>query len=355
MRAVFPADFFWGGATAANQFEGGWLSDGKAPAVSDYITAGTNIKPRQLTFSETKAYEYYPSRKASNHYNHYKEDIKLLAEMGFKMYRMSISWSRIYPNGDDITPNQKGIAFYYSIFKELKKYNIEPLVTLNHFDLPAHLAEKYNGFLNRECIAEFEKFCRTVFTEFNGLVKYWLTINEINCCINSPIGKTMFGTFSKNDEVLIDGGCDDIEMTENFQVLHHLLLASAKAVIIGHSINPKNKIGCMIAGNLCYPRTCHPSDVWLSMKNNLYENCLCSDVMINGCYPCYTDRVLQQKKAKPFIQTVEDAGVLKKGIVDFYSFSYYSSGCLSNQAEFTNEVSGNWMHAIDNPYLQKSQ
>ena len=176
----FPKEFFWGGATAANQFEGGWNEDGKGDSVCDHMTGGTVDKHRYFT-NEIKSDTHYPSHEDIDFYHRYKEDIALFAEMGFRMFRMSINWTRIFPNGDDEVPNQKGIDFYRSVFEECKKYGIEPLVTISHYELPYNLMKKYDGWLNRKCIDFYIRYCNTLFTEYKDLVKYWLTFNEINC------------------------------------------------------------------------------------------------------------------------------------------------------------------------------
>lgn len=353
MQDKFPKEFYWGGATAANQFEGGFGEGGKGVAVADTWTSGNRNTPRQITLNEFEDDKYYPSHIATDFYHHYKEDIKLMAEMGFKMYRMSVNWTRIYPNGDEEKPNKEGIEFYRNVFLELKKYNIEPLVTIMHFDVPLKLAKKYNGFLSRESINDFLKYCKTLFEEYKGLVKYWITFNEINCAVMCPAWKIFYGdlhnaTFDPK-KMDFDG-----DMTDNFQGLHHQFIASALAVKMAHEIDKDYKVGCMIAGNVSYPRTCAPEDVWLSMKTNFYENCYCSDVQVRGEYPPFTEKMWKEKKSKPVTMEDGDLEILKEGKVDFYTFSYYSSGCVSANPEFNEEVDVNLMTALDNPYLKRT-
>ena len=176
---TFPKDFLWGGAVAANQYEGGYQEGHKGLSVTDVMSAGDVDHPREISY-EILDDKYYPNHYGIDFYHHYKEDIKLFADMGFKMFRMSISWSRIYPRGDEETPNQEGIEFYRDVFKELRKYNIEPLVTIFHYDLPVYLEEELGGWNNRELIKHYVKYAKVLFKEYRGLVKYWLTFNEIN-------------------------------------------------------------------------------------------------------------------------------------------------------------------------------
>ncbi len=265
----FPKGFLWGGATAANQCEGAWNVDGRGPAKTDVTTGGTVNTPRMVTYidkdgkpgaipshvdplPEGARYavldDYlYPNHNAIDFYHHYKEDIALFGEMGFGVFRMSISWSRLFPNGDEETPNQKGIEFYRNVFKELKAKNIEPLVTIWHFDTPLYLEEHYGGWNNRKLIEFYDRFARTCFTEFKGLVKYWLTFNEIN---NTVMFLEMFGN-KATDEMYQSA----------YQQLHYQFVASAHAVKIGHEIDPENKIGCMICGITFYPGSCDPKDI----------------------------------------------------------------------------------------------
>ena len=361
----FPKEFLWGGATAANQYEGGWQEDGKGINTSDTLTNGSHTVARRVTWKnpttgETGSTpmmffsgqdfipegtiptvldgEYYPSHVATDFYHHYKEDIALMAEMGFKTFRMSISWSRLYPNGDEETPNQKGIEFYRNVFNELKKYNIEPLVTIWHFDTPLYLEEKFGGWKNRKLIDLYVRFAKTCFTEFKGLVKYWLTFNEIN---NTIMSLDRFGQ-----------KVTDTDFQNAYQTLHHQFVASAKAVQIGHEIDPENKIGCMICGITFYPMTCDPKDILLNRhtweKNIFY----CGDVQCKGKYPTFAERLWKDHNVKLEILP-EDLEDLKKGIVDMYSFSYYMSTVVTTH-NVTDKVSGNFSAGARNEYLQYS-
>ena len=349
---VFPKDFLWGGATAANQCEGAYDVGGKGVSTADCITAGDLKTPRQIVYPLDPK-QNYPSHEAIDFYHHYKEDIKLFSEMGFKVYRMSIAWTRIYPNGDELVPNKEGIAFYKNVFKELKKYHIEPLVTLSHYEAPIGLMNKFNGWASRKMIDCYVKYATTCFSEFKDYVTHWLTFNEIN------ISMMGFGDFMSLDMkpqgrmAMMPSSKDPKLVTTRFNALHYQFVASAKAVAIAHTINPNNKVGCMIAGNMSYPYTCSPSDVF---KNNFQMevgNFYCGDVMVRGDYSPIGKRFLAEQNVK-LDYTKEDSAILKRGIVDFYSFSYYMSGCVSTDPEVLKSV-GNMMFGVKNPYIKASE
>jgi len=285
----FPKEFLWGGATAANQFEGGYREGGKGLSTSDVLTGGTHTIPRRIT-PELEEGTYYPSHVAIDFYHRYKEDIALFAEMGFKTFRMSINWTRIFPNGDELEPNEEGLKFYEDVFKELKKYNIEPLVTISHYEFPYGLTKKYDGrgWAEREVIDGYLRYCKAIFTRYKDLVKYWLTFNEINILARP------FGSFFGGGMLLDQKGGPINEIKDNeemrFQALHHQFIASAKAVKMGHEINSDFKIGCMIAYEAIYPYTCHPEDVILAQTKEEISNYFCSDVQVRGEYPHFAAR-----------------------------------------------------------------
>lgn len=334
---TFRKDFYWGGATAANQYEGAWDVDGKGASISDHCTNGSHTCPKRVTVDFEEG-TLYPSREATDFYHHYKEDIALMAEMGFKTFRMSISWSRIYPKGDEEEPNQKGIEFYKNVFKELRKYDIEPLVTIWHFDTPLYLEEHYGGWKNRKLIEFYTRFAKTCFTEFKGLVKYWLTFNEIN---NTVMFLEMFGQ-----------SADDEDYQNAYQHLHYQFVASAKAVQIGHEIDPENKIGCMICGITFYPMTCDPQDILLNRHTWEKGIFYCGDVQCKGKYPTFATRLWNEHNVHLDI-TEEDLEDLRKGTVDMYSFSYYMSTVVTTH-KITDTVSGNFSAGARNEYLQYS-
>jgi 6-phospho-beta-glucosidase (EC 3.2.1.86) len=317
-EVTFPAGFLWGGALAANQSEGSFLAGGKGLTTVDMIPHGANRMPVKLGLEPRFALredEYYPSHDAIDFYRRYKDDIALMAEMGFTVFRTSIAWSRIYPNGDELTPNEEGIAFYRSLFEECQKHGITPLVTLCHFDVPMHLVTEYGSWRNRKMIEFFARYAKTCFEAFNGLVKYWLTFNEINILLHSPF----------SGAGLVFGPEDNPEQVK-YQAAHHELVASALVTKIAHEINPENQVGCMLAGGNFYPWSCKPEDVWAALEKDR-ENLFFIDVQARGAYPSYAARVFREKDIEITWQD-GDAEILRH-TVDFVSFSYYASRCAS--------------------------
>ena len=311
----FPKGFLWGGATSASQIEGGYAEGGKGLSIYDVRTAGSANEPRYYTyldkdskpgkFAELRellpegakyalhAGEYYPNHTAIDFYHHYKEDIRMFAEMGFKVFRMSIDWSRIYPTGMEEEPNRQGLEFYWNIFRELKKYNIEPLVTIWHGETPLYIENELLGWANRKTIELFKKYARTLF--------------------------------------------------------------EAEIVQMGHAIDPENKIGCMICYGESYPATCNPKDVIADMELKQMQQFYCSDVQVRGVYPSYSNRIWEKYGVQLDV-TAEDRAVLKAGTVDFYSFSYYCTSLVTAEdTEGKEKVKGNFTAGIRNPYLEYSK
>jgi 6-phospho-beta-glucosidase len=349
--SVLRKDFLWGGATAANQYEGGWNEDGKGPNVPDHITGGTVTTPRLFT-KEINPDIYYPSHQAVDFYHHWKEDIDLMGEMGFKCFRLSINWARIYPTGMDDQPNQAGLDFYHKVFKECREQGIEPLVTLSHYECPFGITEKYNGWAGRETIECFLKYCKTVFTEYKDEVKYWLTFNEINIGCTG-FGATMsLGMMGEDGKPMFKMHETPEEASARFTALHHQFVASAKAVVMGHQINPDFRIGLMIAGMMTYPYTCNPKDITEARERMDMGNWFCGDVQVRGHYPYYAKHFFE-KNGITVTMEPGDEEILKKGTVDFYSFSYYMSSCVSVDPEIA-KTAGNMMTGIPNPYLKAS-
>lgn len=344
----FPNNFLWGGAVAANQCEGAWDVDGKGVSICDIVSAGTHTTPRKLT-REVQADVYYPSHTAIDFYHHYKEDIALFAEMGFNVFRLSIAWSRIFPNGDDAEPNEAGLAFYDRVFDECKKHGIEPLVTLSHFELPYALVKKYQGFSNRKTIDLFLRYVETVFRRYQHKVNYWLTFNEVNFA-TLPMGNlSILGIL---DEETTDHTKPKDDLQRRFQALHNVFVASAKAVKLGHEINPNFKIGNMIAHITMYPLTPNPKDMLLTQHFDNLLNNFCGDVQVKGEYPYYMESFFKEHKVNIHFEAGDDAA-LKAGCVDFYTFSYYMTNCIT--AEKGHELTmGNLLGGAKNPYLEAS-
>lgn len=345
----FPENFLWGGAIAANQSEGAWNIDGKGETISDHITNGSKNKPRLFT-KKIEPQCYYPSHEAVDFYHKYKEDIAMFSEMGYKIFRLSISWARIFPKGIEEKPNKDGLDFYRNVFKECKKYNIEPLVTLSHYDMPYYLAENSSGWKNKRCIDYFLHYCETVFKSYKGLVKYWLTFNEINILCH-PLGALTGGGMLPDDNTPTQETTSTIQ--ERYEALHNQFVASAKAVIRAHEIDEKNLVGCMQAGGYQYPSTCHPLDSLELMRRKNSLSYFCSDVQVNGKYPYYSKRFFEENSIKISISK-EDLDILKRGKVDFYSFSYYMSSCVKAKNQEKN-ANGNVIRGQKNPYLEQSE
>ncbi len=343
-ESLFPKDFLWGGAIAANQAEGAYLEGGKGLTTVDTIPHGKDRMSVKLGIEKRFSLrddEYYPSHVGIDFYHRYKEDIALMAEMGFTVFRTSIAWSRIYPNGDELTPNAEGIAFYRDMFAECKKYGIEPLVTLCHFDVPMYLVKEYGSWRNRKMVEFFTRYARTCFEAFDGLVKYWLTFNEINILLHSP--------YSGAGLVFEEG--DNKEQVK-YQATHHELLASALATKIAHEVNPNNQVGCMLAGGNFYPYSCKPEDVWAALEKDR-ENLFFIDVQARGAYPAYTKRLFREKGFELEVQPGDDE--ILKNTVDFVSFSYYASRCASADMNDQNSNAANIVKSLKNPHIQASE
>jgi len=370
----FPDNFLWGGATAANQYEGGYQEGGRGLAISDFITAGSHQSPRKifylnqegdmkyLTLGESLPIsceavlldeQYYPSHQATDFYHRFKEDIAMFAEMGFKCLRLSVSWTRIFPNGDDEVPNEEGLQFYDEVFDECCKYGIEPIVTILHFDMPLELARKYGGWTNRILIDFYVKYSKTLFERYQTKVKYWITINEINVLG----GYWTLGTNSElSSESKIEGPITPTnnylpqEASVKYQAIHHLMVASSLANKTGHQINPEFKIGCMLALSGIYPRTCKPDDV---MGGYLFRRraLLFADIMMRGYYPSYADSIFDEYGFK-LIKEPGDDEILQTYPSDFLAFSYYRTTAFDHEAKVTTTTGG--QQGVSNPYLEET-
>lgn len=343
----FPKEFLWGGATAANQCEGAYQEDGRGLANVDTIPYGEDRFPVMLGLKkmlECDTEHFYPSHDAIDFYHRYQEDIKLFAEMNMKCYRFSIAWTRIFPNGDDETPNEKGLDFYEAVVDECLKYGIEPLITICHFDAPIALIKKYGGWKDRRMIDAFMKLCYALFTRLNGKVKYWLTFNEINMLLHLPF---------MGAGIYFEEGEDKNQVL--YTAAHHELVASAKAVKLAHEMMPNAMVGCMLAAGQFYPYSCHPQDVYKGMECDR-DNYFFIDVQARGEYPVWAVKRMEKLGVNIDI-TSEDTKLLQEGTVDFISFSYYASRCVSADPEINKQnAKGNAVFsAVKNPYLKASE
>lgn len=345
---VFSKDFLWGGAVAANQCEGAWNVDGKGISDSDVCTGGSHTSSKRITRNIEEG-TFYPSHEAIDFYHHYKEDIALFAEMGFKVFRFSIAWTRIFPTGMEAEPNEAGLAFYDGVIDECRKYGIEPLITISHYEMPFALTEKYNGWASRECVDLFVKYAKVLFNRYKGRVKYWLTFNEINAGTMPMGGFLSLGILNEGTKDFMDQ--KDIPQLR-FQGLHHQFVASALAVKAGHEIDPECRIGCMNIQATMYPLTCNPDDVVECQKKNQVMNYFCGDVQVRGAYPYYMKRYFEENDIQIQMEP-GDLEILRQGCVDFYTFSYYMSNCVTTDPSQT-QASGNLMGGAKNPYLEAS-
>ncbi|HCI6697443.1 TPA: glycoside hydrolase family 1 protein [Klebsiella quasipneumoniae subsp. quasipneumoniae] len=330
----FPDNFYWGGAIAANQVEGAWNQDGKGLSTSDIQPKGIfgGVIPRKENVSSIKDV-------AIDFYHRYPEDIKLFAEMGFTCLRVSIAWARIFPDGDEITPNEAGLAHYDRLFDELLNHGITPMVTLSHYEMPWNLVTRYHGWGNRLLIDFFVKYAVTVFERYKDKVKLWLTFNEINMSLHAPLTGVGLPEGSSQSEI--------------YQAIHHQLVASAIVVGKCHEIISDAKIGNMLLGGLLYPLTCSPDDVLKAMDENR-SWLFFGDVQSRGRYPGYMLRFFRENMIELDI-TEQDREYLKTNTVDFISFSYYNSGCASTDDETIEKSRGNVLSMISNPLLPTSE
>ncbi|AKO93522.1 glycoside hydrolase family 1 protein [Priestia filamentosa] len=350
-KPTFPKNFYWGGATAANQIEGAFDKDGKGLSAADFVEyipkeERTKDNAMEITSEQIRktlsgeSTGRFPKREGVDFYHRYKEDIALLAEMGFTAFRLSIHWSRIFPNGYDEEPNEAGLAFYDRVFDELAKYNIEPIVTLSHYETPYGLTEKYNGWAGREVIDHFVRYAETVFTRYKDKVKFWISFNEINVITLSPF--TGGGIVSDREENPVQ---------TKYQALHHQFVASALVTKRLHEINPEGKMGCMLARMSHYANTPNPEDVLKAQKDN-QDNLFFTDVHARGEYPKYMERFFIENDIKIIKETGDDE-IIKQYPVDYITISYYMS-MLSSSAPEGERTDGNLMNSLKNPYLEAS-
>lgn len=332
---TFPANFLWGGAVAANQCEGAYDEDGKGWSTQDLAPKGiVGAITAEPTADNLKL-------KGIDFYHRYREDIAMFAEMGFSVFRFSIAWSRIFPNGDEETPNEAGLAFYDQLIDECRRHGMEPLVTLSHYETPYHLAKTYDGWCSRKMIGFFKRYVNTVMERYKGKVHYWLTFNEINSILHNPY---------------LSGGIltpkEQLSKSDLYQAIHHELVASALVTKMAHEIDPDNKVGCMVIGVPSYPLTPNPDDVIANMEQDRH-NLYFTDVQARGAYPKYLNRYFKENGIQ--IQMEEGDEEILKNSVDFISFSYYMSTCGCADPNAHPQAEGNIIPGVANPYLRSSQ
>ena len=355
MTRQFPQGFLWGGATAANQYEGGWNEGGNGVSVSDCARHHLDVdvqdyaKHNGITTQEildalnSNDESLYPKRHGSDGYHHYKEDIALMAEMGFKVFRLSIAWTRIFPTGEELEPNEEGLKFYDDIFDECIKHGIEPLVTMSHYEPPINLVLNHDGWASREVIDMFVRFVEVICERYKNKVKYWLTFNEVDSMIRHPYttGALVEDRFpGKNFQEVI------------FQAMHHQFVASALATKICHEKIPGSKVGCMLTKLTYYPYTCKPEDV-LQAQQDMRSTYCYSDTQVFGEYPAYLLSKFKNENINIKMEA-DDLEIMKKYPVDFVSFSYYSSSCVAKQSDGLKKTAANTMTAIKNPHIPSS-
>ena len=345
----FPEHFLWGGSFAANQVEGAYNEGGKGLSEvdvfpkSDRKHGGIFGLPLEklLEAAADRDDQKYPKRRGIDFYHHYKEDIALFAEMGFKVLRFSISWPRIFPDGDETEPNPEGIRFYHDVINELKKYGIEPLITMSHFEMPLNLALKYNGWTDRRLIDFFVRYAETLFAEYANDVKYWITFNEIDATVHIPF----YGAG------IIPERTENLEQAK-YQALHHQFVASALVTKLAHSNYPSIRIGCMATKNLKYPATCKPEDCMQWLKETEMDG-FYTDVQAFGEYPYFIRRMWDDKNIT-IRMAPEDETILKENTVDFISFSYYASLVTSADSAAKEKTNANLLVGEKNPYLKQT-
>ncbi|MDB1728203.1 family 1 glycosylhydrolase [Enterococcus avium] len=339
--------FLWGGAISAAQSEGNYLADGRQPSNFDYLPLDDRrlkavYKNQADSILASIGDEIYPGRNGNDFYHHYREDIGLLKELGVNSFRFSISWSRIFPTGEEEQPNEAGLKFYEDLLTELEKQQMEPIVTLSHFEIPIQLVKKYNGWEDRKVIDFFLHYGKTVMTRFKERIKYWIPFNEMNMVLHIPfIG----------GGILFEEGKDNLSM--QYQAGHHQLLANALIIQAGKEIDPANQFGAMLAAGKTYAYTCDPKDVFAALQQER-ENLLFSDVQVFGEYPKFFAHYIVEKNLKLRIDQ-EDDEILKKNTVDFVSFSYYSSACTAAEESGIDRVATNGYTTLRNPYLPKGK
>ena len=342
--AGFPEDFLWGGAIAANQAEGAWREDGKGPSIADIEilpeeysrlgTLGFSHTADEVEAAITDTEGYYPRRYGIDFFHTFKQDLALMHEMGFRCFRTSFNWTRIFPNGDDPEPCEAGLAFYDRLIDTMRRYGIEPVMTISHYEMPTRLVTAYDGWADRRVLGHFLRLCRVLFEHYHDRVRYWIPFNQIN----SLGGWGEFASLGLVNDRFPD------RVAATYQALHNQFVASAEAVRIGHEVDPTLQIGMMLGDDRRYAATCKPSDQLCAYQQMQMSDYFYCDVLLRGGYPGYAKRFFAERGIS-FVVTEEDARVLAENPADFLSFSYYATR-VADPSCF--EV------GADNPYLEKS-
>lgn len=344
----FPKGFLWGGATAANQLEGAYDAEGKGLSVADAMPGGKQrlqvLGSEEFDWTIDEAKYVYPNHRGIDHYHRFKEDIALFAKMGFKCYRFSIAWSRIFPQGDEQTPNEAGLAFYDQVIDECLHYGIEPVVTISHYEMPLNLAKTYGGWKNRQLIDFYERYAKVVLTRYADKVNYWMTFNEINSAFHIP---------ALSQGLVKSNGAGDYQNI--FQAWHNQFVAGSKAVKIGHELNPDLQIGCMILYATTYSYDANPINQIATLEANQEMNFFCGDVQVRGKYPAFTDRIFKKYGVKELEMGEDDLALLATYPVDYIGFSYYMSAVVDETATDPETVAGNLLGGVKNPFLEASE
>ena len=366
--AKFPENFLWGGATSAAQIEGGRCFDGKGLSHLDYVYyRGPKIPcnfmlKKDLEMAKAREAELnFPNRRGIDFYHRYKEDIALLAEMGFRSFRMSISWTRLFPTGKEEKPCEEGVQFYHNVFRELHKYNIEPLVTMIHYELPIGFVDEFGGWESPEIIPYCVKYLKFLIDEYKDEVKYWLTFNEINMVTAVPwLGGGII--LDRNEEFEMPKDFRPFapmpeKMAERWnnashQALHHQFIASAMVVKYAHDTAPGCLIGNMFNLHHLYPETSAPADAYRAHEETEYNMFFC-DVMARGYYPEWIKSYYRRNNINiRYVDNYEE--ILAEGKVDFISLSYYLSSIVTDDPERQERI-GSFIRRLQNPHLETSE
>ncbi len=352
----FPKDFLWGGAIAANQYEGAWLEGGKQPNVTDILVGIMSRQPGLKWNEETKKYEMcldpdkvYLSHDAVDGYHRYREDLKLMAGMGFNSFRTSIAWGRIFPNGDEEEPNEAGLAFYEDMFRCMRELGMEPVITLSHYETPLHLVTEYGGWSNPKLIGFWKRYVETVFTRYRGIVKLWLTFNEVNNMFRVPL--VAAGVLTVRDPADPSDPIGSTTKQDIWDAYHNILVANAETVRLGHEIDPENQVGCMLTSSsvATYPYNCDPRNVFGALESQRMANFYFGDPFCLGIVPTYLKKVWKEQGVTVSF-TEEELALIRKYTVDFFSFSYYRSSTYDYDYAMHGDTGG--LVGKENPYLK---